>query len=69
MLYEFSKGVRVGTATKNIQRVYFDNAPALSTVKKWFRWDDFKLNDQPRLRRPSDIVEDDLLENINRRDY
>ena len=33
MLYEFRKGVSVGTAQKNIQDIYLDRAPALRTVK------------------------------------
>lgn len=61
MLYEFRKGISVGTATKNIQDVYLDRAPALRTVKKWFgrfRNGDFNLDDQPRSERPSKIDND-----------
>lgn len=63
MLYEFRKGITVGAATKNIQDVYLDRAPALRTVKKWFakfRRGDFNLEDEPRSGRPSDI-DDDVL--------
>lgn len=63
MLYEFRKGITVGTATKNIQDVYLDRAPALRTVKKWFakfRRGDFNLEDEPRSERSSDI-DDDVL--------
>ena len=52
MLYEFRKGVSVGTAQKNIQDVYLDCAPALWTVKKWFgrfQNGDFNMDDQPAL--------------------
>ncbi|XP_025263217.1 histone-lysine N-methyltransferase SETMAR-like [Camponotus floridanus] len=61
MLYEFRKGVSVGTAQKNIQSVYLDRAPALRTVKKWFgrfRNGDFNMEDQPRSGRPSGIDDD-----------
>ncbi|XP_025265532.1 histone-lysine N-methyltransferase SETMAR-like [Camponotus floridanus] len=63
MLYEFRKGITVGAATKNIQEVYLNRAPALRTVKKWFakfRRGDFDLGDEPRSGRPSDI-DDDVL--------
>lgn len=36
MLYLFKTEMSVGRATKNFQGVYFDRAPALRTVKKWF---------------------------------
>jgi [histone H3]-lysine36 N-dimethyltransferase SETMAR len=63
MLYEFRKRITVGAATKNIQKVYLDRAPALRTVKKWFakfHRGDFNIKDKPRSRRPSDI-DDDVL--------
>ena len=63
MLYEFRKGVSVGTAQKNIQDVYLDRAPALRTVKKWFgrfRNGDFNMDDQPRSGRPS-AIDDDIV--------
>jgi len=53
MLYEFPKGITVGAATKNVQEVYLDRAPALRTVKKWFtKFRDFNLEDEPRSGRP-----------------
>ncbi|CAK9820034.1 Histone-lysine N-methyltransferase SETMAR [Anthophora quadrimaculata] len=58
MLYEFRKGVSVSIATKNIQDVYLDRAPALRTVKNWFgrfRKGDFNLDDKPRSGRPSGV--------------
>ncbi|XP_026827673.1 histone-lysine N-methyltransferase SETMAR-like [Ooceraea biroi] len=61
MLYEFRKGVSVGTAQTNIQSVYLDRAPALRTVKKWFgrfRNSDFNLEDQLCSGRPSGIDDD-----------
>jgi len=61
MLYEFRKGIIVGAATKNIQKVYLDRA--LRTVKKWFakfRRGDFNLEDEPCSGRPSDIDDDAL---------
>ena len=66
MLYEFRKGVSVGTAQKNISSVYLDRAPALNTVKKWFgrfRNGDFNLEDQPRSGRPSS-TDDDAVSNL-----
>lgn len=63
MLYEFRKGVSVGTAQKNIQDVYLDCAPALRTVKKWFsrfRNGDFNMDDQPCSGRPS-TIDDDIV--------
>lgn len=36
ILNEFQKGVRIETATKTIQMVYLDGAPATQTVKNWF---------------------------------
>lgn len=60
MLYEFRKGVSVGTAQKNILSVYLNRAPALQTVEKWFgrfQNGDFTL-DQPRSGRSSDIDDD-----------
>jgi len=63
MLYEFWKGITVGAATKNIQKVYLDRAPALHTVKKWFAKfcrGDFNLKDESRSGRPSDIDDDAL---------
>jgi len=63
MLYEFRKGITVGNATKNIQEVYLNHAPALRTVKKWFakfRCGNFDLKDEPRSERPSNI-DDDVL--------
>lgn len=61
MLYEFRKGLSVGTAQKNIQSVYLDRAPALRTVKKWFgrfRQGNFSLEDEPRSGRPSGLDND-----------
>ncbi|XP_077291831.1 histone-lysine N-methyltransferase SETMAR-like [Arctopsyche grandis] len=66
MLYEFRKGVSVGTAQKNIQEVYLDHAPALRTVKKWFckfRNGDFNMEDQPRSGRPS-VIDDDIVSDL-----
>lgn len=63
MLYEFRKRITVGAATKNIQNVYLDRAPALRMIKKWFakfHRGDFILEDEPRSERPSDI-DDDVL--------
>ena len=66
MLYEFWKGVSVGTAQKNIQDIYLDRAPALRTVKKWFgrfRNGDFNMDDQPRSGRPS-AIDDDIVSSL-----
>lgn len=36
ILYEFRKGITVGTAVKNIREIYQDRASSIKTVKKWF---------------------------------
>ncbi|XP_015438720.1 PREDICTED: histone-lysine N-methyltransferase SETMAR-like [Dufourea novaeangliae] len=66
LLYEFRKGVAVGTAVKNIRDVYQDCAPAIRTVKKWFakfRRSDFNLDDAPRSGRSSGI-DDNIVHNL-----
>lgn len=68
MLYEFKKGVSVGTVTKNIQDIYLDRAPALRTVKMWFsrfQSGDFNLNDKLRSGRPSGINNDFIRDLVN----
>lgn len=63
MLYLFKTEMSVGRATKNFQGVYFDRAPALRTVKKWFSlfWNvAFNLNDEIPYKRTSGI-DDDLM--------
>lgn len=61
MLYEFRKGVSVGTAQKNIQSVYlavFLLSGQLKSEFDRFRNGDFNLENQPRSGRPSGIDDD-----------
>lgn len=60
MLHEFWKRIILGTATKNIQKVYLNLTPALRTAKMWFvtfLQCDFNLTDQARCWRTSDAKE------------
>ncbi|RLU23961.1 hypothetical protein DMN91_004169 [Ooceraea biroi] len=66
MLYEYRKGVKPRTATKNIQDVYQDRAPAIRTVKEWFarfRRGDFCLDNDPRSGRSSS-VDDNIVRDL-----
>jgi len=58
MLYEFHSGSRPSTATKNIQYTYGTEAVCERTCRRWFtrfKNGDFRLNDEPRVGRPSTL--------------
>lgn len=56
------KGVSVGTATKNIQKFYFDRTSAFYLSFGRFGFVDFNRNTQIRLGRTPNVDKDVMLE-------
>ena len=64
MLYEFKKGLKPATATKNIQEIYGPNAISSSKCKRWFqkfRSGNYSLKDKDRPGRPAGFREEELI--------
>ena len=65
MLYEFDLGRTSTEAMRNLEKVFGEEAPSLSRVKRWFkkfRTGDGSIKDALRSGRPSKVLENELLE-------
>lgn len=64
--YEFLLGNNAVTASKNIQKVYGDDALSIRTIQRWFekfRSGQSSLEDEPR-GRPGTVLDDKVLKDL-----